>query len=620
MDVVTRARLVAMTGPLAGSTFPLAGAAVTIGRSADCDIALGDATVSRRHCVVRLEGPGFVLEDLESRHGTRVGGQTVALRALRHGDRIHVGHCTFAFEMLDELPARVVEAQLGDTDESMPSLELTLDDHAPLTDAFDASRPARALEVLARVSASLGALTDTAALEQAVLEGLLDTMPAERAGLIRLEPGDSLAISRVLSRAPSGDDAAPFSRTVARHAVRTRSAVVERDVSAHAELGEADSVMALGPRSVACIPLISRDRIVGLAYVDGPDTSTRLDEHDLRVAAAITGMAAMPLESAWRGAAEAEAQAAPAPTAAHAHEPRPVIACLGSERLHLGDALAMATTLERLRGLPPPRVLLLDPGGTEVLLQRMALLPAEALGSVAAPAKIATIGRLALSWVATLDVDASHAEPRAWLTRLVAATALVVSRASWCAWLAPPLAGADTARADPGLDAILLARKLAARIQKVAPGLVAPVLPLMPSMPPLPALDGSGLMGASARGTIWVNDPDDVIARKIRSAKTDTRASLDPEAGLSREVAALVLMHAWTSGDSVESLLHRYGGQGYGALKQGAADAVIAYLGPVRARIEELRASDLGGRLAEAAAGLETAGAELERALAHERP
>ena len=614
---MSRARLVAMTGPLAGSTFPVGDSGATIGRGTGCDVVLADATVSRRHCVVRPDGDEFVIEELGSRHGTRVGCEPVMLRTLRHGDRIHVGQCTLAFEQLGDVPVREIDPELADTDESVPSLELALDDHAPLTDTFDASQPARALGILARVSASLGALTSLAELEHAVLEGLLDALPAERAGLIRLGPRDALTISRVLSRSSPEHDAAPLSRTIARHAARTRTAVVERDVAAHAEMSTADSVAALGARAVACVPLISRDRVVGVAYVDGAE-STRFSEHDLQVAAAIAGLAAMPLELAWRGAAEAEAAAPEAASASRMPDPRPVLACVGSERLHLGDALAMAMAFERFRGLPSPRVLLLEPGNADQMLQRLALLPEETIALVAAPAKIATLGRLALSWVATLDADAAPAAPRAWLTRLVAATALVVCRASWCAWIGPPLGATDQPpRADPGLDTVLLARRVASRIQKIAPGLVSPVLPLMPSMPPLLSLDGTGPMGASARGTVWVNDTDEVIARKIRSAKTDTHAALDPEAGLSREVANLVLMHAWTSGETVESLLQRHAGAGYGALKQGTADAVIAYLGPVRARIDALRSADLSGPLAQAAAELESAGAELERAVAH---
>ena len=45
-------------------------AEVTIGRSPQCDIVIGDVSVSREHCAIRLTSSGFIIEDRDSKFGT----------------------------------------------------------------------------------------------------------------------------------------------------------------------------------------------------------------------------------------------------------------------------------------------------------------------------------------------------------------------------------------------------------------------------------------------------------------------------------------------------------------------------------------------------------------------
>jgi pSer/pThr/pTyr-binding forkhead associated (FHA) protein len=71
---------------------------LTIGRMPECDVALSDPNVSRKHAEVRRQGTGFVLVDLGSTNGTRVNGAGVKERALNNGDEITVGATKLRFE------------------------------------------------------------------------------------------------------------------------------------------------------------------------------------------------------------------------------------------------------------------------------------------------------------------------------------------------------------------------------------------------------------------------------------------------------------------------------------------------------------------------------------------
>ena len=68
----------------------------TIGRSPDCDLPLGDPTVSWIHAELRRTEDAWVLVDLGSRNGTRVNGwRADSGFIVRAGDYVRFGRSTF---------------------------------------------------------------------------------------------------------------------------------------------------------------------------------------------------------------------------------------------------------------------------------------------------------------------------------------------------------------------------------------------------------------------------------------------------------------------------------------------------------------------------------------------
>jgi hypothetical protein len=77
---------------VAGLEFPLLGPEALVGRAAECDVAIADPAVSRRHALLRQLDCGWTVRDLRSgngtaRNGARVEGET----PLRNGDVLTVG-------------------------------------------------------------------------------------------------------------------------------------------------------------------------------------------------------------------------------------------------------------------------------------------------------------------------------------------------------------------------------------------------------------------------------------------------------------------------------------------------------------------------------------------------
>ncbi len=102
-----------------------------------------------------------------------------------------------------------------------------------------------------------------------------------------------------------------------------------------------------------------------------------------------------------------------------------------------------------------------------------------------------------------------------------------------------------------------------------------------------PARKMSKSIGGS--GTVWVLDDPQTVAKKVRSAVTDTGRDVraaDDKPGISN---LLTILSAAT-GTPVVELEPAYAGKGYGDFKADVAAAVVELLRPVRARHLELMA------------------------------
>ncbi len=108
--------------------------------------------------------------------------------------------------------------------------------------------------------------------------------------------------------------------------------------------------------------------------------------------------------------------------------------------------------------------------------------------------------------------------------------------------------------------------------------------------------DGTAKMSKSDpsdMSRINLTDDDDLIAQKIRKAKTDPEPLPDNADELAGRAEAknLVGIYAAVTGESVEQVLARFAGQGFGSFKPALAEALIALLAPLRGRLIELRAN-----------------------------
>ncbi len=194
-------RLLAIEGPKKGNTFPLSDVHTTIGRDAGSKILLADQSVSRRHCVIEHSAGEFVIRDAGSFNGIRVNKVPVKERSLHHGDHIVIGDSVFLFLDDDDEPSSGFHAvQLEEEKRvSKETVRLRTEDtlfaqpekllaHPP------SERLSRDLNVLLKISTTIGSLRKIDNLVRELFEMIFEAVPAES--------GAILLVWRTWSRGP----------------------------------------------------------------------------------------------------------------------------------------------------------------------------------------------------------------------------------------------------------------------------------------------------------------------------------------------------------------------------------------------------------------------------------
>ncbi len=267
-------RLVAVRGPIKGSTIALPEGAYAVGRQGVNSLQLEDHGVSRQHCVFTRVGDDCELKDLDSRNGTFVNGAPITLQKLNSGDEIRIGGSLLVY-----LTGSQQVSSGADTKTRQLRAEDSLYMASSEKDISPSYRAVHDLRLLLRVSTMLHSfrgLHDMQGLPAAeVLRShlsslLLELIPAERAGVFI--PGQE----------PDGwaPDAEVFQR------------ICREQVAVWVEDADGAGLAQLGA------PVMMRGELAAVIYLESADPTRRLDEGHLQLVTAVAEMAS----GAWENA------------------------------------------------------------------------------------------------------------------------------------------------------------------------------------------------------------------------------------------------------------------------------------------------------------------------------
>jgi sigma-B regulation protein RsbU (phosphoserine phosphatase) len=250
-----------------------------IGRQADNDLALRDNRVSRVHARISGETGSYIIEDLNSRHGTWVNGERIARHPLHNSDRIEFGvrdsyRLTFVFEH-DEIH-RILD-RITSTSRS---------------GGMGASNLAK-LRSLVEVARALQNSLSTHEVLTAVVDAALAVTGCERGFLLlRKEPELEVAVARDHGGKALEADDLRVPTSVIKRALNSRRELLSMSFDPLEQQGARPemTVAQLELRSVVCLPLVrvrsgsseatrissTVEDTVGLLYLDSREAPADL--------------------------------------------------------------------------------------------------------------------------------------------------------------------------------------------------------------------------------------------------------------------------------------------------------------------------------------------------------
>ncbi len=292
----------------------------TIGRQPTNTLQIVDRLVSKEHAVIsrRAGTTIFLLTDLESRNGTFCNDRMVESSiALRHNDEVRIGSTSWRFvqEDLDTVKTAQAEPEPPAEEPASASIHATMQidlasDFQRVDFILD-DRMLRAdyekLRLAYVLSQDLNSAPDIDTVLERLLKRVFEWLPIDRGIVLFVDhkkggdPADHLEQAAIQLRPGAGltaeDKEIRVPRSILRHVISKREAVLSTDARLDARFGNAASVVLQGIRSSMTVPLLTTDRLLGVLHVDSLISSGLFAEKDLSVLASVSKQASISIDN-----------------------------------------------------------------------------------------------------------------------------------------------------------------------------------------------------------------------------------------------------------------------------------------------------------------------------------
>jgi adenylate cyclase len=266
--------------------FEISSSTVNIGRADSNDLVSNHPSVSRHHArVTILPGDTTLLIDLGSLNGTYVNGQQIREHPVTDQDRIYVGMFELRYQAVTEEVLNVEAGSRTGPDItgliSPETLSAALRLQAESGEGPRQSTEARLkvlerennlLKLLLGVGKTLSSVLTPEAVMQRVMELVFQMENVER-GFVMLwneekkgfKPAVLLCKEERLKADPHG---VVLSKAIVDRVMTERLPLLIHDVASDERFSSSASLRISGIRSAMCAPLIYKDKVFGLFYVD----------------------------------------------------------------------------------------------------------------------------------------------------------------------------------------------------------------------------------------------------------------------------------------------------------------------------------------------------------------
>jgi len=252
---------------------------LSLGRAHTNDLCYPeDASLSRRHLLLRRDDQGLWVEDLGSKNGTLLNGTRLTKpQRVQAGDRLIAGHLEITVVDQDQdapvvfvpptgeiQPQGTVMTRLADLLSGEATAPLTRQPLPPGPPSAESQRSAfdsPMVRLMLRAGRELASHRPLDELFSLILDLSIEAVGAERGVLLTLEGG------RLVTKARHGDHFR-ISATVRDKVLNEKTSLLVRDMAQEEAFREKLSISAQQIHTMMAVPLQTEDRVIGLVYVD----------------------------------------------------------------------------------------------------------------------------------------------------------------------------------------------------------------------------------------------------------------------------------------------------------------------------------------------------------------
>ena len=156
------------------------------------------------------------------------------------------------------------------------------------------------LALLYQLSQTFNSSLDLDEVLNRVMDEVITATHAERGFVMLIEPDDKLSFRVARGMDQTSIEAPQFqvSRSVVERVAQQGEPIITSDAQTDERFNIRQSVMYLGLRSILCVPLNLKERLIGVIYVDNRLQAGIFSQADLKLLSAIASSAAVAIENA----------------------------------------------------------------------------------------------------------------------------------------------------------------------------------------------------------------------------------------------------------------------------------------------------------------------------------
>lgn len=271
---------------------PLSREVIRVGRDRTCDFALDDEAASRVHLEIIRRDNQIIVRDLHSTNGTFVNDARVSEDwPLQNGDRIAVGDTIMLLQVAPQAESHtpsVVFSKDNKGPSTRYSLSLTDTRFLQLKDGTALGEAQRHLGLLYEFMNELAGVLHLPALMDRALNLFLKAFPADRALILLLTPDGEPGLKVTRFRETStGKREITISRTMAHQLLQKKESFLSVDAQSDERLAASQSLHDMRVYSIMGVPLMVKDKIIGMLYFDTMGSGQVFSETDLKLCSAM---------------------------------------------------------------------------------------------------------------------------------------------------------------------------------------------------------------------------------------------------------------------------------------------------------------------------------------------